>query len=102
MSHKRMIQAILCLIFIATVALAQTTSTTGEINGAVTDNTGAVLPGVTVTATNTQTGLSRTVYTDASGQYAIPLLPPGTYTVNAELAGLGQAQRDSVRVALGQ
>lgn len=102
MSHKRIVQAILCLILVATAAFAQTTATTGEVNGTVTDNTGAVLPGVSVTATNTQTGLSRTVYTDASGQYSIPLLPPGTYTVNAELAGLGQSQRDSVRVTLGQ
>jgi hypothetical protein len=102
MSRNRILQAVLCLIFLAGGLVAQTASTTGEINGSVTDNSGAVLPGVTVTATNIETGLSRTVVTESNGNYSIPLLPPGTYRVNAELAGLGEARRDSVRVLLGQ
>ncbi|HUF17829.1 MAG TPA: TonB-dependent receptor [Thermoanaerobaculia bacterium] len=102
MSHKRIVQAILCLILVAAPIFAQTSSTTGEINGSVADNTGAVLPGVTVTATNTKTGLTRTVYTDSEGRYSIPLLSPGTYRVRAELAGLGQEERSDVRVFLGQ
>ncbi|HEY0787566.1 MAG TPA: TonB-dependent receptor, partial [Thermoanaerobaculia bacterium] len=102
MSRNRILQAVLCLIFLAGAVFAQTTTTTGEINGVVTDSSGAVLPGVTVTATNVETGLTRTAVTEADGKYTIPLLPPGTYRVRAELAGLGEAQRDGVRVLLGQ
>ncbi len=102
MSHNRILQAVLCLIFIAGAVFAQTTTTTGEINGSVTDNSGAVLPGVTVTATNLETGLTRTVVTESNGNYSIPLLPPGNYRIQAELAGLGEARRESVRVLLGQ
>ncbi|HUF11362.1 MAG TPA: carboxypeptidase regulatory-like domain-containing protein [Rhodothermales bacterium] len=99
---RNIFQAILCLILATGMAFAQTTSTTGEINGTVADNTGAVLPGVTVTATNTQTGLVRTTVTTSEGQYTVALLPPGIYTVQAELAGLGAARRENVRVLLGQ
>ncbi|HSN67820.1 MAG TPA: TonB-dependent receptor, partial [Thermoanaerobaculia bacterium] len=42
------------------------------------------------------------VVTESNGNYSIPLLPPGSYRVNAELSGLGEARRDSVRVLLGQ
>ncbi|HSN68240.1 MAG TPA: carboxypeptidase-like regulatory domain-containing protein, partial [Thermoanaerobaculia bacterium] len=67
MSRNRILQAVLCLILIAGGVFAQTATTTGEINGSVTDNSGAVLPGVTVTATNIETGLSRTVVTESNG-----------------------------------
>jgi outer membrane receptor protein involved in Fe transport len=80
---------------------SQTETTTGSINGVVTDNTGAALPGVTVEATNTQTGLNRSVVTEGDGTYTIPLLPPGTYRVSAALEGLGNAQKDSATVLLG-
>ncbi|HUP66474.1 MAG TPA: TonB-dependent receptor [Thermoanaerobaculia bacterium] len=99
---RNIFQAILCLILATGMAFAQTTSTSGEINGTVADNTGAVLPGVTVTATNTQTGLVRTTVTSGDGFYTIALLPPGIYNVRAELAGLGQTRRENVRVFLGQ
>ncbi len=102
MSRNRILQAVLCLIFLAGAVFAQTTTTTGEINGTVADNSGAVLPGVSVTATNLETGLTRTVVTESDGSYSIPLLPTGSYRVHAELAGLGEARRDSVRVLLGQ
>ena len=52
------------LLMIATAAWAQATA---ELNGRVTDDSGAVLPGVTVTATQTDTGFTRTVVTDESG-----------------------------------
>lgn len=92
----------MCSALLALGAFAQTSSTTGEINGSVTDSGGSALPGVTVTARNVATGLTRTTYTESGGQYSISQLPPGTYRVTAELAGLGSAQRDNVRVLLGQ
>lgn len=89
------------LLMLALPAAAQVESTTGSINGVVTDDTGAALPGVTVTANNVQTGLTRTAVTGGDGTYQAPLLPPGQYRVSAELAGLGTAQRDKVTVLLG-
>src|SRR2546428_8243844 len=72
-------------IFLALAAFAQ--SSTGTISGNVTDASGGALPGVTVTATNTATAVSRTVVSNAAGHYEIPLLPPGIYRAVAELSG---------------
>jgi hypothetical protein len=102
MSRNRILQAVLCLILATGTVFAQTGTTTGEINGSVVDSSGAALPGVTITATNIQTGLTRTAYTETSGQYSIPQLPPGLYRVEAELVGLGRTVRDRVQVFLGQ
>ncbi|HEX7184052.1 MAG TPA: TonB-dependent receptor [Thermoanaerobaculia bacterium] len=93
--------ALLCGLMAAGTALAQTSATNGEISGRVADESGSPLPGVTVTATNTETGLTRTTFTDDDGQYSIGLLPPGTYDVVAELEGLGTASRTGVTVLLG-
>lgn len=82
-------------------AFAQTNPTTGQIAGRVTDNTGTGLPGVTLTASNVNTGLTRTTVTEDNGQYVIALLPPGTYRLTAELAGLGTANQERVSVLLG-
>src|SRR5687767_15408747 len=68
-------------------ALAQSQATTAEINGRVADAQGGVLPGVTVTATNPETGYSRTAVTNEEGVFVLPLLPPGTYEVTMELSG---------------
>ena len=58
-----------------------------NITGAVTDNTGASVPGVTVTVTNEGTGLKLDTVTDAEGLYTIRNVLPGTYTLNGA-AGL--------------
>ena len=60
---------------------------TAELNGRVTDESGAVLPGVTVTATQTETGFTRTVVTDGDGTYVIPNLPTGPYRLEVSLQG---------------
>ena len=60
---------------------------TGQISGRVTDESGAVLPGVTVTAIQTDTGQTRTSVTDASGVYVLPNLPTGPYRLEAALQG---------------
>jgi len=57
--------------------------------GRVTDESGAALPGVSVTATNNATRLSRTVVTEADGTYRFASLPAGTYNVVTELSGFG-------------
>src|SRR5258708_5535322 len=69
----------------SSVAIAQTSA--GSIAGRVIDTTGGALPGVTITATNTKTGFSRTAVSGAEGRYTFPSLPVGPYNVTAELSG---------------
>src|ERR1044072_5827646 len=71
------------LMLTSGLVLGQTTST---FNGRVLDAGDAVLPGVTITATNTNTGVVRTTVTNAEGGYLMPGLEPGTYSVKTELA----------------
>jgi hypothetical protein len=95
--------AALCVLQMAlllpTVAFAQAT---GQINGIVTDGSGAVLPGVTVEATNSATGIVRTAVTGADGLYTIPLLQPGDYDVKASLQGFRTALQEKVRVTVSE
>ena len=72
-------------VFFATSAFAQLS--TAQLSGRVTDESGAVLPGVTVTVTQTDTGLTRSVVTDATGTYILPSLPTGPYRLEAMLQG---------------
>ncbi len=64
------------LIAFGTVARSQTS--TGQFNGHVFDQNGAVVPGATVTLLDAQTNLSRTTQTNGEGLYEFPLIPPGT------------------------
>jgi Carboxypeptidase regulatory-like domain len=94
--------SILCLCFANSLAVAQTVSaTTGAINGRVTDNTGAVLPGVTVTITSESLMGNRTAVTNPEGQYRFPAVPPGDYSLSYDLAGFGTVKREGIRVGLG-
>jgi hypothetical protein len=74
----------------------------GTLLGQAQDDTGGVLPGVTVTATNTGTGLSRTMTTDSRGQYALVGLQPGTYEVRAELTGFRTSVASGVVIQVNQ
>src|SRR5688572_9913600 len=77
----------LALIFVLTTASAWAQLATAELNGRVTDSSGAVLPGVTVTATQTATGLVRTAVTDENGGYLLSNLPTGPYRLEVALQG---------------
>jgi len=74
----------LCAMY-ATGAAAQ--AVYGSLVGNVTDTTGGAIPGATVTATHTQTNLTREVVTNASGAYSIPNIPSGTYQVVVAVPG---------------
>jgi hypothetical protein len=82
------------LLVSAVPAFGQRSSAT--IRGTVRDSTQAVLPGATVTATNEDTGLVRSVPTNTSGVYSLPDLPIGRYKVEAEMAGFKKASRTNV------
>lgn len=89
------------MVLAAGSAFAQSGATTAAIAGLVVDETRAVLPGVSVVATNIETGLVRSTVTEADGRYTIAALPVGVYTVRAELAGFTPQQREQVALTLG-
>jgi hypothetical protein len=89
---RRSLAALLVTLFIAAPALAQT----GQINGVITDNTGAVVPGATVKAVEVATGLSRETATGGDGRYTFTSLRPTTYDITAELTGFRTSQRKGV------
>ncbi len=70
----------------------------GTIHGTVYDSTGAVIPGVTVTVTNTGTNLTRVITADESGQYVAPLLPVGSYSVKVEKGGFATFTQTGITV----
>ncbi|PYS52825.1 MAG: hypothetical protein DMG13_14970 [Acidobacteria bacterium] len=72
----------------------------GTFNGRVLDQGEAVLPGVTVTATNVSTGVTRTTVANEEGVYYLPGLDPGVYDIKAELPGFAAAIRDRVTLTV--
>ena len=77
----------LALVILLAVAVSASAQATAELAGRVTDESGAVLPGVTVTATQTDTGLARTAVTDETGGYLLTNLPIGPYRLEVVLQG---------------
>jgi hypothetical protein len=92
----------LFLLALAAPALAQSQAANGAIEGTVSDSSGGVLPGVTVTITNVNTGLERSVVTNDKGLYRAPLLTLGTYRVVAELPGFKRFEQDGIQLSVGQ
>jgi len=88
-------------IALAVAATAAGQEFRGAITGRVNDKSGAVLPGVTVTATNVATNVSSTTVTTGEGLFTIPYLTPGTYTVAAELSGFKKSVREGLEVRIG-
>jgi hypothetical protein len=93
----RIRMALLLSIVALNVAHAQTAST-GQLVGEVTDPSGAAVPGASVTAKETATSETRTVIADRLGHYVVPLLPPGTYTLNAVATGFSTSAANNITV----
>lgn len=81
---------------------AHAQAVSGTILGFVKDSSGGVVPGASVTVLNTGTGFTRTVVTDARGEYNAPLIPTGTYTVSAEIAGFKKVSKTNVLLGVDQ
>lgn len=90
--------AVLVLMLFATPGFAQN----AQITGTLKDQSGGVLPGATVTARNQETGLTRTAVTEGNGEYRLPVLPPGLYTVTAELQGFSSETRADLTLVIDQ
>ena len=90
----------LAMALLAASAAAQTS--TGRITGIVRDSSGGVVPGASVTATDVERNVSRTVLAGEAGSYVLPALRPGDYTVSAEMTGFKKIQRQGVLVQVNQ
>lgn len=98
---RRFGTALLGALLLLVSAAASQAQTTGSINGAVSDNTGGMLPGVTVTATSPALMGAQTAVTNEQGNYRFPAVPPGQYALTYELSGFGTIKRDGIVVNLG-
>src|SRR2546423_1509929 len=73
-----------------------------QVSGVVKDQSGAVIPGATVTARNVETGLTRVAVSDGSGEYRLVSLPPGRYSVATELSGFSTETRPDIVLVIDQ
>ena len=98
-----LVVAVLAACLLASSAFAQGggASTTGSINGKVSDSSGGVLPGVTVTVSSPSLMGVQSTVTDTGGNYRFPALPPGTYTVQFELPGFNTLKRTDIVISMG-
>lgn len=87
-------------MLLALPALVSAQTVTGTIQGTVTDTSGAVLPGVTVTLKQMDTGAQRPLVTNEAGFYSAPYVQIGRYAVTATLPGFGTVTREGIQVGL--
>ena len=88
--------------FVRPVPAAAQTSGNGNINGTVTDPSGAVVPGASVIVTDTDTGVARTLTTNSAGAYTAPFLLPGHYEVVASAGSFGKIDRKNITLTVGE
>jgi hypothetical protein len=99
---RRAAQLLCCLLGVLLLSPpAFSQGSTGRILGTVTDTSGGVVAGATVTVVDTDRGTTRTLTTDDAGAYNAPNLTPGTYTVRAEAKGFKRLERQNVVVEVG-
>ena len=72
------------------------------IQGVVSDGSGGVIPGATVTAANTATGVEYTAESNETGFYSVPFLSPGTYDVSAASEGFARSTRENLKLDVQQ
>ncbi len=99
---RSLVLVVLTSLVAAPWTLAQSQATTGVIEGVVLDETGAAVPGATVTIKNTATNFERSLTSDSEGRFRGLLLPLGPYRVTASLAGFSTLVRDGLDLAVGQ
>ena len=101
-----MLRVFLCTVFtlltaLASAALAQSAAINGQVEGTVTDPSGAAVTGAEVTLRHVDTGLVRSQQTDAAGFYRFPLLPLGNYELSVSASGFASARRTGIVLNAG-
>ena len=96
----KMLLFLLIACLVSTALFAQTTG--GNIQGLITEDGGAPLPGATITASQTATGVTRTTTSDSSGFYKLTGLPVGPYEVTVTLSGFSTQVRQGLNILVGQ
>src|SRR6202162_6171564 len=84
------------------LSVAGFAQTAGQITGQVTDASDAIVVGATVTVTNSQTNVARTITTNSAGDYTFPAIPPGVYNVKAEMPGFKGEVREGMELEVEQ
>src|SRR3974390_3328683 len=90
----RVLAASVCALLLGAQAYSQ--GSAGRILGAITDQSGGVVAGATVTVLDVDRGITRTLTADQAGEYVAPNLLPGKYTVRAEFKGFKKAERQNI------
>ncbi len=99
---RKIIPFFIAILLLAGNLLAQSQSTTGNIEGRVVDPQGAVVPNVSVSATNQDNGFGKTVTTTEDGNFVFVLLPPGNYKVEtAAASGFAVSTYENIKVTVG-
>src|SRR5262245_48891584 len=99
---RRNLSLVLCAGLSLAFVVPSSAQTFGQITGMVTDTTGGVLVGATVTVTNTQTGATVTQQVNSAGLYVFPNLLPGVFDVKVEMDGFRGAGRNRVELQIQQ
>jgi len=100
-SVSRWSLVLLAFLILPPVSTLEGQGTTATVSGIVQDETGGVLPGVSITVEGVDTGSVRSAVSDDLGRYRVPLLEPGTYEIQAELSGFQTAVRTGVKLEVG-
>src|SRR5262249_485540 len=90
------------LLALGLTAWAQTQVSSADLKGTILDPAKAVVPGATVTATNVDTGVPRSTFTDPFAEYRVPLLPPGEYEVRVQMTGFAPLRHRGITITIGQ
>ena len=99
-NSNRLVLGVLLPVLLSTMTFGQVDQ--GRIGGTVKDSSGAVIPGVSISARNDRTGEERTALSGDRGDYLITALKPSTYTVRASLSGFGTVEITGIQLGVGQ
>src|SRR3989454_706666 len=99
-NRKSVVSGVLLLVLFASLSFAQLD--TGTISGAVTDQSGAAVPGASVAIKHIETGIIRRLVSNETGRYEAVALPVGTYEVTASLAGFQTSVRGGIGLTVGR